>query len=224
MTDKTTESKSMNLNKTEKIKALIKNKLGFEKTKELIGTNDKEIESWIKDPKTTAQHKRNLEKLLRTPAETPSKSKTLQKFPEEYGESGKLSRFLLRLTTISGKDKQVQQATLILKLEDRTDNISKMKTFKGEKQRDILRATITRLLAWAMLDHNHAQMPLYNALPRTIDTTLEVYENLKNSHNELIEDIDHQLIEQLKEWQTDVIHHELPAKVQAVLDRYNDKK
>lgn len=151
-------------------------------------------------------------------SEKPDKeSKTFREFPEESDEKeNKSTAFLMRLNSMHGAESR--QVALIMKLEDRANNILSVGKMKPEKQRNMLRSTTSRVIAWAMLDHNNTTHPLYNALPRCIDTTLKGYEHLMTTHPEEIEDIDRKYMERLKQWQVEVIRFQVPAKIQAVME------
>jgi len=144
-------------------------------------------------------------------------SETYQQFPVEPTDDNKATNFLLRLTTLVGQVKQ--QAALILKLEDRSNYNITSKDMPAENRRNTMRANTSRIIAWAMLDHNNSQYPLSNSLPRTIDTTLQVYKEIQVNTPELIEELDKQYIAQLEQWQTDVLRFELPQKIKALFER-----
>ncbi len=149
---------------------------------------------------------------------TTTPTKTFTEFPEEdESDKGKTSGFLIRLHGLA-KSSKARQQTLCFKLEDRANNILTLDKMDPAKQRRALRSTTSRILAWAMLDHDNTQYPLYNALPRCTDNTIQAYQNLERNHPVLMEDTDRKYLTKLREWQTDVHRFEVPAKVQAVLD------
>ena len=73
-----------------------------------------------------------------------------------------------------------------------------------------------------MLDHDNTKYPLYNALPRAIDTVINGYAHLSLTHPEAIEDTDKRYIEKLKQWQVEVIRFQVPARIQAVMNQNRD--
>ncbi|MBU1152283.1 hypothetical protein KJ632_05690 [Patescibacteria group bacterium] len=219
LSDKTeahNQKKETELNNREKIIALKKNLAGIKNTQEILGITEEELNSW--------KSNEEIKELLENPSNEAPQSKTFQQFPEEY-DRGKLSRFLMRLTSLSGRKKQIQQVALTLKLEDRADNIQRMKSFKPNKQRAILRASVNRLIAWAMLDYQerHPDLPLFNALPTAIDTIAKVYDQFAETHPELIENIDNQLIDQLEKWQIEVKRYEIPEHIQKIKNTFKAK-
>lgn len=151
-------------------------------------------------------------------------TKTFSEFPDEDDEDdGKTSAFLMRLHGLATSPK-VRQHTLFFKLEDRANNVMTFNSTPPSKQRKILRTTTSRILAWAMLDHDNAKYPLYNALPRCIDATLKGYEELYQKSPKMVAPLDHTYIAKLREWQTSVKRFEVSAKIQSVLDRNRELK
>ncbi len=183
-----------------------KNIAGKRKIRELLDIEDSDLKRWrLKD--------RN---------EEPT-TKTFRAWQKEY-DNGKIARFLLRLNTIV-ESKPKKQLALLVKIEDRSDNIASGQKMTLDYQFRTLRATTTRLIAWCMLDYKeHKRFPLYNALPRLIDTTLQEYKRVQIEHPDLMQEIDTDFIEQLTDWKREVIRFEVPAKVQKVLEEYEDSK
>lgn len=149
-------------------------------------------------------------------------TKTFEEFPEEWDE-GKLTKFLIRLNSITESEK-VRQIALLIKLEDRSDNISTIQGMKPEKRISTLRSTVTRLLAWCMLDHNQNQTSLFNAISSLIDITLNEYKKLQSETPEKMEKIDEICINQLEEWQRKVIRLEVPEKIKEVFKNFQRQK
>jgi len=191
------------LNDKERKKGFIHNIAGREETRKRLSITKKDRKNWKKPlPRIQPQ------------------SATFQTFSPEYDEDKKkLTDFLLRLNTLTTSGKTKQQA-LIIKLEDRANNLKSIDKSDPEKQRSTLRATTSRLIAWCMLDHDIAKYPLFNALPRLIDITLEAYRTLQSNHPQIIEDRDTSCIEYLEEWEREVIRYEIPHKVKKVLEQF----
>ncbi len=136
-------------------------------------------------------------------------SQTYQMFPEvgetelDHKMDQKMTAFLLRLNILASGYRQ--QVSLIGKLEDRADNLQDLEKFPIERQLSILRSTCKRLIAWAMLDYDPKnKRPLYNALPRLIDETVEQYCRIMNEYKDDITPDDEALIAQLSDWQKTV--------------------
>ena len=199
-----------------------KNIAGKRKIRELLDIQDRDLKRWRLVDKD----------------EEPT-TKTFRTWREEY-DNGKIARFLLRLNTLvepkpkkqiteSQAKKQLaesqakKQLALTVKIEDRSDNIASQKQMTLDYQFRTLRATTTRLIAWCMLDYKeHKGFPLYNALPRLIDTTLQEYKRVQIEHPDLMQELDTDLMEQLADWQREVIRFEIPAKVREVLEEYEE--
>lgn len=182
----------------EKAKAVQQSLAGKETTMKILGITPEKYKGWK--------------------ADKPDRlSNTFIDFPEETEEKeNKSTAFLMRLNSMHGAESR--QVALILKLEDRSNNILSVSKMKPQKQINMLRSTTSRIIAWAMLDHNIGTHPLYNALPRCIDTTLKGYEKLMASNPEAITDLDRKYIAQLEQWQVEVIRFQVPAKIQAVME------
>jgi len=153
-------------------------------------------------------------------SDLPKPRATFKKYHNEY-DNGKLTKFLLRLHSITGRERRRQQA-LIIKTEDKANNIETLPGLPPLQQRRDIRACITRLIAWIMLDHDNDKCPLYNSAPRLIDNTVKAYERLMGNHFDIIEKIDHEYLAQLRQWQMEVVRYELPENAQGVIDQYRD--
>lgn len=150
---------------------------------------------------------------------SPKPSKTFTEFPEEEEEDdGKTTSAIVRLAALGDKD-EIEQTALILKLEDRANNVTTPVSTNPASQRRMLRTTVSRIIAWAMLDHDHAKMPLYNSLPRAIKNTMSAYKKLQAESPGTIEERDLKYMQRLEEWETTVKRFDIPAKVQAVLNK-----
>lgn len=143
-------------------------------------------------------------KTARTIKQREEPSKTFSQFPETTEE--KMDLFLIKLNALTTPaQEERRQISLIVKCADREHNISTQAGRRPEKQLQTLRSTTTRLIAWCMLDHDRTAYPLYNILPRLIDTTLNAYEALTTKpHQASITDQDRINIDRLKEWQKSV--------------------
>jgi hypothetical protein len=130
--------------------------------------------------------------------------KTFEEFKEEH-DGGKLRAFLIRLNGLS-TSQQAYQDALITKIEDRADNVRTLHKMPLEKQRRTLRATVTRLIAWIMLDNNNAEYTckLYNSTKRLVDNTMEAYKAFQNEHRDHFEAVDDEYITKLEEWQRQI--------------------
>lgn len=186
----------------EKAKAVQQSIAGKEITMKIFGITPEKYKGWKADKENKVTN-------------------TYTEFPEESDEKeNKSTAFLMRLNSMHGAESR--QVALILKLEDRANNLLSVGKMKPEKQRNMLRSTTSRIIAWAMLDHDNTKYPLYNALPRAIDTAINGYAHLGLTHPEAIEDTDRRYIEKLKQWQVEVMRFEVPAKIQAVMDKNRD--
>lgn len=199
-------SKNEPLKNRERKRAYKNNIAGKRKIRTLLDIQDKDLKRWKlidRDEKPTA--------------------KTFRAWQEEY-DGGEMARFLLQLDTIT-KSKQTRKNALLVKTEDRADNVATLKNMDPEHQLKTLRVTVTRLIAWCMLDYKeHKEFPLYNALPRLIDTTLREYKRVQTEHPDLMQKLDIDFIEHLTDWQREVIRFEIPAKVREVLEEYEEAK
>ncbi len=184
--------------------AILQNIAGFETTSEILKLTEEELGTWGIKPEN-----------LQTPS-----SKTFRTFPESTHvyDKHKLTKFLIRLNTIAGQSKKIQQTALIVKIEDRANNLESLEGFNPELRRNTIRTTVTRLIAWCMLDHDNVKYPLYNALPRLIDNTLTAYLRFEGQHPEKIDNLDRSYISQLEKWQSEVIRYETSDKIKNLLD------
>ncbi len=149
---------------------------------------------------------------------------TLQLFPDtDHYDNYKLSAFLIRLNAIATSMPRKQHA-LIVKLEDRANNLSTQDGMKPEKRLANLRATVTRLLPWCIYDHDNINYPLFNALPRCIDATIEEYKAFMEQYPDLTETCDHQYLDHLNTWTVEVMRYEVPARIKAVMENYKARK
>ena len=162
--------------------------------------------------------------------------KTAMTFKDDH-DNGKLTRFLIRANAIaqtpgthkSSDPKTILQHALILKFEDRANNLI-TKPSDTEKQviskRGDLRNAVERLISWAINDHDNIQFPLGNALPRLIHTCLKVYEDLASTHPHMIEALDREYIQKLEIWakgEIEITRFQTSEKVTEVLDAYAKK-
>ncbi|MEK9132837.1 MAG: hypothetical protein AAB606_03975 [Patescibacteria group bacterium] len=177
-------SKNAPLTDGEKKRGLELNALGYPRTMEVLELGENRYEQWGID-------KENLQSPLTCIQQFPGSNE-----PQERD----LDAFLVRLSMF--QQKPVRQLALIAKLEDRADNNNTLKGRKPETQRGNLRSTVTKLIAYAMLDHDNERYPLYNALPRLIDVTLNEYHRFGGEHFEMMEERDYGYITQLQVWQT----------------------
>lgn len=143
--------------------------------------------------------------------------RTFKQFPE-FSDS-KLDDFLFRLSSVESED--VQWHALLIKTEDRAHNTGTLNGLAPEYQRQHLRATVRRFIPWCMLDHNQEEFPLYNALPRLIDTALNEYRRLTAEFSSLVEPEDRENIILLEGWAREVKRFELPESVQRVFMEFS---
>ncbi len=198
-------SNNTKLNTSEKKDAMKSNIAGREKTLTFAEIKEQDLRTW------------QSEEISAQPT-----SRTFAEFHEEHDE-GKMAAFLIKLTAITKSERKRQHA-LIVKIEDRADNISSLEGMPIRSQLSTLRAAVTRLIAWCMMDHNLEKYPLYNALPRLIDEAAKAYLRLQSTNPECLEGIDIKCMEHLGEWLTNVKRFTPPADVQEVLDEYRESK
>lgn len=188
-------SKGIELTDKEKNLALEQNIAGHKRTQRLLGYPDKADK---------AESASTSKKSTNSPA-----SRTFKKFPappkntinqEEADAYDHMDMFLIKLNAL-GSGETTRQA-LLVKLEDRAHNISTMENLSDSYKSKTLRTTVTRLIAWAMEDFNQEKYPLYNALPRLIDITLQEYQKfiIKNTGD----DTDFRNLEYLKACRSNV--------------------
>lgn len=191
-------SKDIELTYEEKNLALEQNIAGHKRTQRLLG---------YPDQAETAERASTSKKSTNSPA-----SRTFKKFPtpqkntinrEEADAYDHMDMFSIKLNAL-GRGETTRQA-LLIKLEDRAHNISTMENLSNSYKSKTLRTTVTRLIAWAMEDFDQKKYPLYNALPRLIDITLQEYQKFmrKNpvddkSGKKFIDDADFRNLEYLK--------------------------
>lgn len=142
----------------------------------------------------------------------------------------KMDLFLLRLRAITTGE--VQQITLMAKNLDRAHNIATLGTLeegklskeKVIKKRKVLRGTVSRLIAYSVLDHDSAKYPLYNTLPRLIQQTLETYTLFEHDAPSYVEEKDTAYIAQLQQWAVAFPMQPLPPHYEKVIKEYNEAK
>ncbi|MBP9718430.1 hypothetical protein KBD59_04000 [Candidatus Gracilibacteria bacterium] len=198
-------SKNSGLTEEEKNVAFKQNLFGRTKTRELLQTE--------KEPRQGISH------------DKPT-SETGKLFPESYDTE--VDCMLVKMNAIARDRLEDKQAIFMVKLLDRSNNMKTCGFIKPEKQRKMLRATVTRLIAYGMMDWNHDAAPLYNTLPRLIDITHREYERFKSEEtdgrkNSLWEDADEAILQQLRVWKclvtrwpddADVIRHRTQYNVE----------
>lgn len=193
------------LSNKEKKKALVQSTVPTEFIRETFEISDNDLRDWRISIEDCTQEKHRM----------------YSHFPEEY-DKGKISTFIIRLESIPS-DTGDKHSALMLKMEDRAHNISTLNGMPQEKQRDYIRATITRMIAYVM-EQTHTEQfdefPLYNTTARLIDTTLNEYERLFTTHSEILEETDVALLEQLRTWKIAVKRYEVPQKIQEVINEY----
>jgi len=194
---------------------------GTEKTKKLLGLPQEKGQP-IDNQKLSSWH---------LGAPQPPQSQTFSEYEQEY-DGGKLAKFLIKLQSGKGK-KHIKQFALIVKNEDRAHNIQKLEGMPMANQLATLRATTTRLIAWQMLDHDY-ERPVFNTLPRLIQTTIWAYERLEQTapRNEDPDSTaadkwsssDNEFLSQLYEWQEEIgirnITMEVPKKVEEITSNW----
>lgn len=183
--------------------AITQNIAGFETTAKILKPTEEELGTWGIQPEN-----------LQTPS-----SKTFRTFPEKdhSHDKHKLTKFLIRLNAIAAQSKKIQQIALIVKIEDRANNLESLEGFNLDLRLNTIRTTVTRLIAWCMLDHDNKNYPLYNAIPRLIDNTLVAYSRLEQQHPEKLNNWDRVYITQLERWQREVIRHKTVNSVKELL-------
>ncbi len=198
------------LSDQEKKSAIEQNLAERQKTMRLLGITEKDLVRWGLQP--TAE----------TTGTQDTKLETFKQFDKGY-DGGKIMKLIIKLHTIT-QSKITRQLVLMIKLTDRANNISTQGKMPFQYQKTNLRATVSRLLAYCMLDHDHIEMPLYNTLPNLLDETVAAYRRIKAENPEAMEEVDHELLAQAEKWQLEAIKLTVPQKVQAVLDQYEATK
>jgi len=185
----------------------IKTALTADSNNKIITSRDKIAESiGIED----------VEKTCKTLGIKPLEGETISKTYETFPETGptaldkkmdkKMTTYLVRLNSLVSSARR--QYALIAKLEDRAHNLSELDGSPVEFQLSTLRSTIARLIAWCMLDYDKDKFPLYNALPRLIDTAFTQYEKLVTNHREALQPIDLEIFARLSTWKFNVKRYE----------------
>lgn len=181
------------------------NLIGAQKTCEELGITPEDLTNWGIDMSQ-----------LSKPANA------FQKFPEEY-DKRKLSRFFVRSSALAESPKK-RQIISIIKMADRAHNVETLHGFPVDKQKAMLRATTSRLIAYAILDHDNTNFPFYNVLPRLIDNTIKAYQDLANQHAGSMEQTDFDLLGKLYQWKTECIRMVVPQETQAVIEEFNGSR
>ncbi|MCK9186220.1 hypothetical protein M0P48_02150 [Candidatus Gracilibacteria bacterium] len=214
------------LSDLEKKRAITQNLAGKTRTMEQLGITRKDLVRLFPKkttpPTATTEEEEEDKKEKEEGNKEDPKLKTIPQFPEEY-DDGKILRFLIRLHTITGSI-PTRQKILVTKNSDRAHNVSTLSKMSLDSQRKTLRGTVSRLIAYQMLDHDHEEMPLYETLSYLIDETVKAYHKFETENPQHMEPIDHELIAQVEKWQIEVIRMELPEKVRKVLERFHEKK
>lgn len=213
------------LTSDEKSRALNQNIAGPAKTLRLTKFSKGEKISTEKE--LTTDEKKEYARYGINPKTRPPKLRTFEEYEDEYDDD-KLAAFLVRLNCI-GEAKE-RQLALIIKLEDRANNMLTINEFKPEKRRATLRATVSRLIHYTIHEHDRKNYPVYNALPRLIDNTLEAYNLFRNECPELTEQTDKNLIRDLVIWRRSLMEdketpyqYQLPEEEQSILDEFDER-
>ena len=213
------------LTSDEKIEALNQNVAGPAETIRL--TKYVKGETFNDNPELTEEERKEYSRYGINPQTRRPKISTFEKYPEDHDEH-KLAAFLMRLTCI-GEPKE-EQLALIIKLEDRANNMLTINEFKPNKRRAILRATVTRLIHYTVHDHDRKNYPVYNALPRLIDNTITAYNLFRKEHPELTEQSDKNLIKDLVLWRKALLEdediqyqYELQEEDQDILEEFEER-
>lgn len=193
------------LNDQQKKRAFCENITGVKTMRKLFGLEKQSLkQKWGIDTTT--------EKL------TKPSSSTFTLYP--HSEDEKLDLFLVRASLLTGEERQ---HALIVKCLDRSHNLSTIDGKAPEKQQKILRGTVTRLIAYAMLDCDAEKYPLYNALPRLIDTTMNEYNRFAQKYGDLMEPADREYIEQLVAWEKEVKRFALPESIMTTMKGFRER-
>lgn len=198
------------LSEQEKKLAIEQNLAGRQKTMKVLDITDKDLARWGLKP--TAEK----------PAEESPQLETFRRFDHAF-DGGKLVKFIIKLHALV-ESKDTRQAILLAKIADRTNNIESQEKMPFFYQTTNLRATVSRLLAYCMLDHDNEEMPLYDALPYLIDITVKAYQRLAKESPRGLEPLDYELLAQAEKWQLEVIRLQLPQKTEEVLNRFKESK
>jgi|GEM_PF-2711908 len=198
------------LSEQEKKLAIEQNLAGRDKTMKVMEIKYKDLVRWLGKPNEE------------TPPEQNPQLETFKRFEHAY-DGGKLMKFIIKLNALV-KSKDTRQAILIAKIADRTNNIESQEKMPFHYQITNLRATVSRLLAYCMLDHDNQEMPLYDALPYLIDVTVKAYQRLAKASPSGMQPLDYELLAQAEQWQLEVVRLQLPQKVEEVLDKFAKRK
>jgi len=194
----------------EKKLAIEQNLAGRRKTMEVMGITYKDLVRWQLKPTENA------------PPEQNPKLETFRRFEHAY-DKGKLMKFIIKLQALV-KAKNTRQLLLLTKISDRAHNIDTQEEMPLHYQRSNLRATVSRLLAYCILDHDNQEMPLYDALPYLIEVTVKAYKQLAKSNPEQMEPLDQELLAQAEHWQLEVVRLQLPQKIEEILAQFKKTK
>ncbi len=187
------------LNDRDKKRVLEQNIAGPARTMELIGVDESKYAAWGLDPNGFS-----------------APLKAFSFFPHSYERD--IDVFLVKLHLLGKKDKQ---HALIIKLEDRAHNLIDCEDLPPANQAEKLRSSV-RLIAYAMCDYDHRNVPLYNALPRLIDITMREYSRFIRENPDLVISEDAFFMDFIGAWHRAVKRFDVPQSVQTALDVYAD--
>lgn len=145
------------------------------------------------------------------------KQKIKERYKGQRSEWQKLIEFLVRLNTIpaaKNSSPKIKQTALITKIEDRANNLETEYSLKR------LHATTDVLIRYAMTEHDNENYPLYNAIARLIDITLEKYKELQAQSPGIFTPEDLALVSELEQWQQQVKRYKNPKVVEEILIEY----
>lgn len=190
-------SKNTELSDVEKAIAQQQSVLGPERTQELLGSGP-----WM-------------DTIDKVPAKKKGPCKAVQLFP--VVEDVKMDTFLLRLKALSIDSKKerdphkMERKGLMAKIEDRANNVATLEGTTLKHKRKTLRSTVSRLIAYAMLDFDKKKYPLFNTLPRLIDVSLEAYKKFQvdtqastDPQEQFQDEIDGKYLTHLQQWAEEV--------------------
>jgi hypothetical protein len=160
--------------------------------------------------------------------EQTARSKTFQEFPRTYDPH--MDLFLLKL--YSTDSYIVRDIALLIKMEDRSNNMESIQAIEPSKQLRMLRATATRLIPWTILDRRALERKRINppgfarVVKRLVDNTQTAYATFQTQHGDLLEECDTQYIEQLGRWKADVdmVQENEPSHIKEFLTPYRKAK
>jgi hypothetical protein len=201
--------------------ALQRNRLGEERTMEVLGITERGV----------------LQEVMRRfgiqgSGETLN---TVKEFPLEKDTISdkdrlKMDSLLLRIETFARTGNEVRvgenalknrRLILCTKMGDKGHNNSQLAGRELEIQRSSLRATVSRLLAYAILDYDSSKASLYNALPRLIDETISEYERFERDFPGQIEELDIGYYKKLLEWQQTVKRYNPPELLRNTVEEWH---